>query len=75
MTTATRKNLGDVLAALSIATIIIGGIAWLTSMANGFSELSKKFDSLSTRQDQYIQTVQSIDNRLNRIEGKLDNSQ
>lgn len=54
------------------AVVLVGAILWLTTVFaqvrhNG-SEISELKDDVKT----YLNTVQTIDRRLSRIEGKLD---
>lgn len=64
----TREKLvritGDTLVPISVLVIIAGGIFWLSAMHSQVQANSKILEG-------YTATVQNIDKRLSRIEGKL----
>lgn len=57
---------------LSLVAIVAGGIFWLSTL---YAEVKANTDGLSRieeRSDKYLTTVEDINKRLSRIEGKLD---
>lgn len=61
---------------LGVATTIIGGSAWLTTMHNKVETIEKEFGSFTVEyqegKSKVLDKVNNQDSRLSRIEGKLD---
>jgi hypothetical protein len=56
---------------ISLVVVIIGGVAWFTSLYSKAASLETSLDDVKRTQESYIQYMQRIDHRLSRIEGKL----
>ena len=56
---------------ISLVVLIIGGIVWLTSIKADTLSLKEEQSHLQQKQEEYNHTLQSIDERLSKIEGKM----
>lgn len=56
---------------LSLVIGIMGGSSWLTTIYVQNKAHAGMIEEIKVRQDAYTQTLQKIDARLSRIEGKL----
>lgn len=56
---------------LSLVVVLIGGIAWLTNVAWRVSSVEAAAAGINQQQQTISKSLQRIDRRLSRIEGKL----
>ena len=66
-----KKLSEDTLIPVSFMVVLAGGIFWLSSMYSEVKANTTSVDELKKTNEAYMKTVQSIDTRLSRIEGKL----
>lgn len=66
-----KKISEDTLIPLSFIVVLSGGVFWITSMYSEVKANTQSIQELKETNEAYIRTVQSIDSRLSRIEGKL----
>jgi hypothetical protein len=57
---------------ISVVMIIVGIVIWVTEVKLNADDLAKNVSNISQKQDAYSVELQKIDERLSRIEGKLD---
>lgn len=56
---------------LGLLIAFVTGIAWIVTLNAKSEETSKNVERLEMKNDQYVQTLDEINSRLSRIEGKL----
>ncbi len=56
---------------LSLVLVLIGGIFWLSTVYSTANTTMEEVKLLRQKQDDYYDTIEKIDVRLSRIEGKL----
>lgn len=56
---------------ISFIAVAAGAIFWLTSLYSEVKANAKELAQITAQQVDYVSTVQMIDRRLSRIEGKI----
>lgn len=56
---------------LSVLGVLLGGMAWLTSLSDTVVAASKKIESLEASQEGYVKDMREVRERLIRIEEAL----
>lgn len=67
-----KKITENTLVPISLLTVIVGGVFWLSSMYSKVEAHAKSMEVVEAKQDKHIEVLQSIDKRLTRIEAKLE---
>lgn len=66
-----KKITEKTLLPVSLVIVLIGGVVWLTTLKSDADQLKQQIQLLQSKQDQYLEEIQSVNTRLSRIEGKL----
>jgi hypothetical protein len=56
---------------ISLVLVLIGATAWASAIHTDVVRAGESIKQLEGKQDEYIRTIQKIDERLSRIEGQL----
>lgn len=66
-----KKITDGTLVSLGLVVVLIGGVLWLASIQSDAKEARTGLQELKQSNSDYIKVMNSIDERLSRIEGEI----